>query len=134
MRYIVVMSFIILSIIPIPSAASGEDVFVEIVTPFFDALKAGDVDAVVTYLGGDIKNRVLPLLKGNQDYPSFLRQQYLGAIIEKTEINSEKNGDLLVGVRIRRARIATEHVSLVLRKDENNTWKIVEQVLSPGGA
>lgn len=132
MRILFVLSFLILSIVPISSAASGEDdIIAGIVVPFFEALKAGDANAIGSYLGGNLQNRMKPLLHENQDYPSFLRERYEGARLETTTTTSEQGGALSVGLRILYSSGATECLSLVLSKDENNTWKIVEEVVSP---
>jgi hypothetical protein len=51
----------------------------KILTPFFNALKDGNVDIIKQYISTDMYRKNRRLLDQNRDYPEFLRKFYKGA-------------------------------------------------------
>lgn len=71
----------------------------EIVFPFFEALKNGDVSSIKRYVAGDMYERKKVLLEQNQEYPEFLRNYYQGVefYVQKA---SESGRYLIVDIEI----------------------------------
>jgi hypothetical protein len=55
-----------------------ENIITDIVLPFLEALKNGDVDLIKHYIGSDIYESKSALLERNEEYSEFLRNFYRG--------------------------------------------------------
>ena len=76
-----------------------DDLLSEIVLPFFNALKAGDVDSIKRYIAGDMYESKKVLLEQNKEYPEFLRNYYRGVEFYKEDI-AEDGGYIIVDITI----------------------------------
>ena len=103
----------------------------EIVTPFLNALKAGDTAKMLQYIDGPLYKKNKALLNQNNNYADLLRTKYENVefLINKISyINREKIvADVLFvfpdGNAINR--------KLILRKNEgSNSWKIINEIRS----
>lgn len=104
----------------------------EILTPFFNALKDGNVDIIKQYISTDMYRKNRRLLDQNRDYPEFLRKFYKGAsfqtknmllegdkITVDVEIQRPDKGPLVEALHLIRARHATNGEVSVRRQ-----WKV----------
>lgn len=96
------------------------------VLPFFDALGAGDVQRIETYLTGDFAKAMSPILRDNQAYPDTLRDQYEGSRVQIGDITGSEFR-LFVEVLVSFNDGKSSTVLLTLIKQEDDTWKIVDQ-------
>ena len=110
-----------------------EVVINNVVLPFLDALKNGDVDLIKHYIAGDLYENNRVLLEKNQEYPEFLRNHYHS--VEFYIENAVVSGDhIVVHVVIEFSNGDEINAKLCLGKDMNEvsgalegaTWKIVE--------
>lgn len=104
----------------------------DIVLPFLDALKNGDVDSIKLHIAGDIYENRRVLLEKNKEYPEFLRNYYHG--LEFYIENVMESGDyIVVHLEVEFANGEEGQAQLYLCKDMNDapgafegeTWKIV---------
>lgn len=63
----------------------------EILSPFFNALKNGDVDVIKRYISEDMYQQNRRLLDQNKKYPEFLRKYYQDASIHTKSIIVESD-------------------------------------------
>ena len=105
----------------------------DVVLPFLDALKNGDVDLIKHYIAGEIYENKRVLLENNEEYPEFLRSYYQDVefYIEKVV---ESVDYIEVHVVIEFSNGDEINAKLCLIKDMNKVsgplegaaWKIVE--------
>lgn len=110
-----------------------EVVVTNIVLPFLDALKKGDVDLIKHIIAGEIYEKKRVLLEENEEYPEFLRNYYhdVEFYIEKT---AESGDYIVVHVLIEFSNGEEGNVKIFVGKDINKgqgalgeaTWKIIE--------
>ena len=110
-----------------------EVVISDIVLPFLDALKNGDLDSIKHYIAGDIYENKRVLLEKNEEYSEFLKNYYHGVefYIEKAV---ESGNYIVVHVLIEFSNGDEGNARLYLGKDVNKvpgalegaTWKIIE--------
>ena len=110
-----------------------EIVINDVVLPFFDALKNGDVDSIKHYIAGDVYENKRVLLEKNKEYSEFLRNYYDG--VEFYIDNLMESGDyIVVHVVVEFSNGDEANAQLYLGKDINNasgaleeaSWKIIE--------
>ena len=105
----------------------------DIVLPFLDALKNGDVDLIKHYIAGEIYENKRVLLENNEEYPDFLRSYYHD--VEFYIENALESVDYIeVHVVIEFSNGHEGNAKIFLGKDMNKfpgqleeaTWKIIE--------
>lgn len=98
------------------------------VTPFFDALRQGNVIAVESYLEDPLLADVKVLLRDNKGYPDFLREYYRGTTVVVTNIESSSESAIaIVNVDIYFPAGHVESLQLDLIKATVGGWKIQQQ-------
>ena len=110
-----------------------EIVITDVVLPFLDALKNGDVGLIKSYIAGDIYKNKRVLLEKNKEYSAFLRNYYQDVefYIEKA-LESGDYIEVYVGIEFSNGDegIATLYLAQDINKIEGApggaTWKIIE--------
>jgi len=112
-----------------------QEITVETLHPYFNALKNGDVGVLKILLAGKIYRQYEGLLEKNKGYPAFLRNYYQDAnfLVDKIETNGD---DILVDIIIQFPGNRSLQPKFLLRKEEGNlssgqtgpVWKLIEQV------
>ncbi len=98
------------------------------VTPFFDALRNGNVVVVESYLADPLLANVKVMLRDNKGYPDFLREYYLDTTLVVTSIESSyESANAIVYVDIYFPAGYVESLKLDLIRDVGNSWKIYQQ-------
>ena len=82
------------NILPLSDEQCCEDVINDIVLPFLDALRNGDVDSIKLCIAGDIYENKKVLLEKNKGYPEFLRNYYQG--VDFYIESAQQSGDFIV--------------------------------------
>ena len=104
-------------------------------TPYFMALKSGDIFTIKQHIAGDMYKNSKVLLEKNKNYPQFLRDIYKGATFRTSEA-VVSDGDVIAHVEIAfpngnrsLARLRLSKMKNISQSDhESETWKIVELV------
>ena len=98
------------------------------VTPFFDALRQGDVVTVESYLGDPLLTDVKVLLRDNKGYPGYLREYYLDTSVVVTKIESNSDTTATVNVDVNFPAGHVESLQLDLIRNPGGNWKIHQQI------
>ena len=113
-----------------PSDPIYKSLFNKTLTPFFKALKEGDIDAIKHYISGDFYEKSKILLEQNKDYPRFLRSQYKNATFYVQRVE-KINDEVLVEIEIRFGNSVRSYKKLLFKLDpraSTSNWKAVRQI------
>jgi len=97
------------------------------ISPFFDALKNGDVNSIEAYIDDPLYSEIKVLLHNNQGYPDFLRQRYANSYLEIINIVTASDDHKIVYIDIHFSPTGKQSLELQLNKAASGTWKITEQ-------
>ncbi len=111
-----------------------------VVTPFLEALQAGDVSALEPLIGGKLAMTLGPLLRQNAAYPDFLRQRYGGMTVqapirmmrypqEGIPGSGPEGHPCVAEVSLQAPDGRVDHFQLHLEQDAQGAWKVVEKQL-----
>ena len=96
------------------------------VTPFFSALKNGDVATVEQYIADPLYSELKSRLNV-ESYPDFLRRYYLNSSIEIIDINNISDDQKNVSLNLHFSSNEKQSLELQLQKSEAGDWKITNQ-------
>ena len=98
------------------------------VLKFYNATRNGDVAQMRELVSGSYYNRRKAVLENNDSYPAFLMDHFHGSTtnIEKSIIDN-KNQIAVVTVTTHFPNQSINTSRLVLKKDGNGSWKIVDE-------
>lgn len=68
--------------------------------PFFQALKAGNMEVIKQYVTGDLYYQKRVLLEENKEYGNFLKKIYRDARFDVLNINQDSSGDILAEISV----------------------------------
>lgn len=106
---------------------SAENSIIETaVTPFFNALKNGDVAAVEKYIADPLYSQIKTRLN-TQEYPAFLRQYYSDSYIEVSNVYDISNDQKNVCLDLYFSSNEKQSIELQLHKSAEGDWKITKQ-------
>jgi ABC-type transporter MlaC component len=107
------------------NAVNGPD---NTVLQFFNASRNGDVEQMRELISGSFYNRRKAVLENNDTYPAFLVDHFRGTTtnIEKSTID-HKNQVAVITVTTHFPDQSINTSTLVLKKDGNGAWKIVDE-------
>ena len=103
----------------------------EVINPYFNALREGNVNEIKKYLSEEMYQKNKVLFEQNKEYPTFLQKYYLGAefSVERAEII---DGVTVVNVLIAfpNGNSSTSRLKLQKNRDKdgNEVWKIGKPV------
>jgi hypothetical protein len=99
-----------------------------ILIEYHDALKNGDIQKMLSYLGGDFYKRYVDLLTRDPGYPDFVKNYYKGSTIniQNTMVNKS---DAVVEVQIRFPNGNKSINKFHLEKSNDGVWLITGQYL-----
>ncbi len=111
-----------------------------VVTPFLQALQAGDVPALEQLIGGKLALTLGPLLRANAAYPDFLRQRYGGMTVqdpiqimrypqEGIPVSAPEAHPYVAEVDWQTPDGRSEHFQLQLEQDDQGAWKVMDKHL-----
>jgi len=111
-------------------AFSTENTPAEIVQNYFLACENGDVSAMKPLIADHFYQRRKVLIEENKKYSEFLKSHYSGMQIEivSTEVESE-SGNAEVALKQIFPGGSSIDTTLVLKKNTDGVWKIVDEVL-----
>jgi hypothetical protein len=110
---------------PVHVSAQKQDVEM-IAMSFFDAIKAGNVGQIRALVDGPLLESVRVLLTENKQYPDYLRERYLGATAEITNISMLPDGDALVDMAVT-FESNISYMQLRMSQHKGGRWRVVEQ-------
>ncbi len=98
------------------------------VLQFYNATRNGDVEQMRELISGSYYNKRKAVLENNDSYPAFLIDNFQGSTtnIEASNID-DKNQVAVVTVTTRFPDQSISTSRLVLKKDGNGAWKIVDE-------
>ncbi len=98
------------------------------VLQFFNASRNGDVEQMRELISGSYYNKRKAVLENNDTYPAFLIDHFQGTTtnIEASNID-DKNQVAVVTATTRFPDQSINTSRLVLKKDGNSPWKIVDE-------
>ncbi len=110
----------------------------EVVTPFLEALQAGDVPALEQLIGGKLGLTLGPLLRQNAGYPDFLRQRYGGTTVQEpiqmmryaqvgTPASASEGHPCVAEVYLQHPAGRADHFQLHLEQDAQGAWKVMDK-------
>lgn len=106
---------------------SAENSIIETaVTPFFNALKNGDVVAVERYIADPLYSEIKPRLNA-EGYPAFLRQYYSDSYIEVSNVYDISKDQKNVCLDLYFSSNEKQSIELQLHKSAAGDWKITKQ-------
>ena len=110
---------------PADAGQNGPD---NTVLQFYNASRNGDVAQMRELVSGSYYNRRKAVLENNESYPAFLMDHFHGSTtnIEKSIID-DKNQIAVVTVTTHFPNQSINTSRLVLKKDGNGSWKIVDE-------
>lgn len=131
-KNITILCFIILVFTaPLNKSHADDSVLDMTIEPFFNALKAGDIEVLKAYAGGILYQNITEASEQNKDYDSFLRQRYAKAIFHPNIVQQDTN-KMVVSVNVDFQGKGTSVFELIVQKNSMGIWDIVEQY-SPTG-
>ena len=155
-EFVIILLFIFSLFPGFGQANAGSSGPADTVTSYFEASRNGDVNIMKTLMAGSFYEHRKVLLTNNKDYPEFLKKYYQGvriAIVSSSiggidmvannypklyERYRRKGGDA-TAVGINGVAVVTvsrefsdgriSNTEYLLKKDEQDNWKIYEQLL-----
>lgn len=105
-----------------------EPVVMTTVLPFLQALQAGDVNRIESFMDGKLLRDNRILLRKNKNYPEFLRNLYKDAVFHVAEVKKSQD-DFLVNIAVTYPDSNSNHINIRIKQvDSSGAWKIVEQL------
>jgi len=99
------------------------------VLKYYAASREGNVAEMKPLIAGSFYNRRKALLEKNDGYPDFLKSHYQDSEVVINNVNISNEGKVaVVSVQITYASQDTETTKLILKKDKNNNWVIVDKL------
>ena len=125
-KYILsLMAALFFCISPADAGQNGPD---NTVLQFFDASRNGDVAQMRQLVSGSYYNRRKAVLENNDSYPAFLIDHFHGSTTNiEASIIDDKNQIAVVTVTTHFPNQSINTSRLVLKKDSNSSWKIVDE-------
>lgn len=112
----------------ISPADAGQNGPADTVLQFFDASRNGDVAQMRELVSGSYYNRRKAVLENNDSYPAFLIDHFHGSTTRIEEsIIDDKNQIAVVTVTTHFPNQGINTSRLILKKDGNGSWKIVDE-------
>ncbi len=122
--------FVLISVLHTAVILSAEDPIIDhTITPFFEALKNGDVETIETYIDEPLYSQIKVLLTKNQKYPEYLREYYTDTYIDVTGVKDLTDKKKDVNVEIHFPDNYIEAIILHLSQVSTGEWKITEQTV-----
>lgn len=134
-RYLLIGVVLAILILPytqptLRMAAAGDREDVKLlVTTFFDYLKSGDTNGILTCLTEPMLSERKELLIENPNYSGFLKKIYQHRRIVLRELKVIDDYTMVVSVEITKSDNQVRNTSFLCRKD-NGLWKISEELRS----
>ncbi len=102
---------------------------VDTATLYLEALREGDTEEIITYLGGKLYQKRKVLLEENASYSELLRSHYQGVVMSITGFDyiSPGRSDVGVDVEFRFANGDRKWARLILVTNSLGEWKIVDE-------
>ena len=98
------------------------------VLQFFDASRNGDVAQMRELVSGSYYNRRKAILENNDSYPAFLIDHFHDSTTNIEEsIIDDKNQIAVVTVTTHFPNQSINTSRLILKKDSNGSWKIIDE-------
>ncbi len=111
----------------VPVLSFAEDPVIEAtITPFFNALKSGDVGIVKQHIADPLYSEIEVRLNA-QEYPEFLRKYYSDSYIDIISINDHSNNIKTVVIDLYYSSNEKQSIELELHKLAVGGWKITKQ-------
>jgi hypothetical protein len=110
------------------AAADQTSVISDTVVSFFDALKAGDTDAIRQFAGGRILEGFNRKVDANANYHQFLKKRYANAVLEKVDLPSVRENSATADVRIAFGNHTPDLFKWILKKESDGRWYVVEEI------
>ena len=119
---------LLITLIILSQAHASSEIVGGTITPFFDALRQGDVITVESYLVDPLLSTVIVQLRDNHGYSDFLREYYDGTTVVVTNIESNSDSAAAIAyINIHFPEGYVESFRLDLIRDSGNKWKIQQQ-------
>ncbi len=130
LKKIILCGFVIIGILHVTAVLPAEDPIIDnTITPFFEALKNGDVKTIETYIDEPLYSQIKVLLTKNQKYPEYLRKYYTDTYVDVTGIKDLTDKKKDVNVEIHFPDNYIEAIILHLSQVSTGEWKITEQTV-----
>ncbi len=102
----------------------------DMVRLYFEAVKAGDVEMIQSYLAGKLLKKRKVLLEENTEYPKFLRDRFGEAEfgIQASTNEQTVNNREVVNANILFRDGSSITTNLITEKDKFGNWKIIDQL------
>jgi hypothetical protein len=123
----IIPAFMMLSLNGLHAETSGPG---EVVAAYFNALKNGNTETVKTLIIGKLYQKRIKLLQNNQDYSTFLIRFYDGVNVRIVN-TVEEDDEAYVAVEMVYEDGNFKPITLVLKKDGNDNWKISDEIERP---
>ena len=111
---ILALSFILLGFSTSVPAENLQGQICVALNPFFQALKAGNMEIIKQYVTGDLYYRKRVLLEENKEYGNFLKKIYRDARFDVLSINQDSNGDVLAEISVMMANGTKRQLNIYL--------------------
>lgn len=98
------------------------------VVSFFNALKAGDADAIRQFAGGRILEGFNRKMDANANYHQFLKRRYTNAVLEKVDLPSVREDSATADVRIAFGDHAPDLFKWILKMEPDGRWYVVDEI------
>lgn len=121
--YVIVLAFTILFN---NQVFANDHVLDTTVEPFFTALKSGDAETIKLYVGGVLYQNITEAFERNNDYGTFIRKRYDGAVFHPSVIEEDDN-KMVVSVDVEFPGKGISAFELLVKKDKTDTWRIIDQ-------
>ncbi len=117
----------ILMLLSNTSLHSAENSVIEsCITPFFSALKNGDVVTVEQYIADPLYSELKSRLNA-ETYPDFLRKYYSNSSIKIININHISDDQKSVKLDLNFSSSEKQSLELILQRAADGKWKITNQ-------
>lgn len=123
-----ILSLFAAFLICIGSAHAGQNGPDQTVLQFFNASRNGDVEQMRELISGSYYNRRKAVLESNDSYPAFLMDHFHGTTTTIAGSTIDHKNQVAVVTATTRFPDKTINTSrLILKKDDNGAWKIVDE-------
>jgi hypothetical protein len=113
---------------PVSAYADESPTPARVLIAYHDALIQGDMDQMLSHLGGDAYFHYVDILSRDPGYADFVRNYYQGSSINIGKSIIDKS-EAVIEVQIRFAGGNTNISKFHLRKFNDNIWLIVNQIM-----
>ncbi|MFZ7127499.1 MAG: hypothetical protein ACOWWM_15185 [Desulfobacterales bacterium] len=130
MKTTIVMATILTILICLTATVvtAGSSLETSTIIPFYNALKAGDLNKARSFVGGSVLARLDRNMKSNGNYPTFIKSHYQNRALSSVELDLATHRKAVATIALEGPQNTNETIRWILEKQANGKWLIVDEM------